>query len=89
MGAGKKEHLTGRTRTLHTHVPPSHAPTGHHLFLYAMERLDRGGGRVRLRPRRRHDEEDFVLRALRAGKVLLLAWAAGRTLGAVLCGKSH
>ncbi|KAL4421568.1 hypothetical protein ABPG75_010859 [Micractinium tetrahymenae] len=58
----------------------------HHLFLHAMERTARGGGRVRLRARRRHDEEDLLIRALKAGKLLLLAWAAGRTLGAVLLG---
>lgn len=56
----------------------------HHLFLTAMERRARGGGRVRLRARRRLDVEDPVLAALRAGKVALLAWAAARTLGALL-----
>lgn len=56
----------------------------HHLFLHAMEHAARGGGRMRLRGRRQHAEEDLLIRALKAGKLLLLAWAAGRTLRAVL-----
>lgn len=56
----------------------------HHLFLAAMERRARGGGRVRLRVRRRLDEEDPLTAVLRAGKAVLLGWFAARTLGALL-----
>lgn len=56
----------------------------HHLFLSAMERRARGGGRVRLRARRRLDEEDALTALLRAGKAVLLGWFAARTLGALL-----
>ena len=58
----------------------------HHLFLAAMERRARGGGRVRLRARRRLDREDPLTAALKTGKVLLLGWAVGRCLSAVLFG---
>lgn len=59
----------------------------HHLFLHAMERAARGGGRARLRGRWRRGEGDLLINALRAGKLLLLAWAAGRALGAALPGR--
>lgn len=49
-----------------------------------MERRARGGGRVRLRARRRLDEEDAWTALLRAGKAVLLGWFAARTLGALL-----
>lgn len=58
----------------------------HHLFLPAMERRERGGGRVRLRPRRHRDRPDPLLLALNTGKVALLAWALGKTLASVFVG---
>ena len=56
----------------------------HHQFLAAMERRMRGGGRRRLRARRRLDEADPLTAVLRAGKAALLGWFAARTLGALL-----
>lgn len=70
---------SGRLLPLDPWVNPSH-----HLFLTAMERRARGGGPVRLRARRRLDREDPLIATLRAGKVALLAWAAARTLTALL-----
>lgn len=49
-----------------------------------MERRARGGGRVRLRPRRRLDREDPLLALLRASKTVLLGLALARTVGALL-----
>lgn len=48
-----------------------------------MERRARGGGRVRLRARRRLDREDPWLVALKTGKLALLSWAISKTLLAV------
>lgn len=56
----------------------------HYLFLSAMERRARGGGRVRMRGRRRLDREDPLVAVLKTGKILLLAWAGLRTVGALL-----
>lgn len=56
----------------------------HHLFLTAQERRARGGGRVRLRARRRLDQEDPVVALLRAGKVALMGLALVRTVRALV-----
>jgi hypothetical protein len=51
-----------------------------------MERRARGGGRVRLRARRRLDREDPLLAALHTGRLALLAWGASKALSFVLFG---